>query len=142
MICIITCKICSPAHMREQCSRRCQRGRYRKGINLLKSVAVEILDEANTLFLNDTGNVQIIGPEEDGYGGLVTRFELTWPEQRQRKSCGVQRGRFSRCVLSSTIPRVSCILTSLEAPQAFGRFKSRARPMPRVRKAFSLPLSS
>ena len=55
---------------------------YRKGINLLKSVAVEILNEANTLFLNGTGNVQIIGPEEDDYGGLVTRFELTWPEQR------------------------------------------------------------
>lgn len=55
---------------------------YRKGINLLKPVAVEILNEANTLFLNGTGNVQIIGPEEDDYGGLVTRFELTWPEQR------------------------------------------------------------
>ncbi|MGB7956485.1 MAG: hypothetical protein WCF23_21130 [Candidatus Nitrosopolaris sp.] len=55
---------------------------YRKGINLLKSVAVEILNEANTLFLNGTGNVQIIGPEEDDYGGLMTRFELTWPEQR------------------------------------------------------------
>jgi hypothetical protein len=55
---------------------------YREGINLLNSVAVEILKEANTLFLKGTGNVQIIGPEEDGYGGLVTRFELTWPEQR------------------------------------------------------------
>ena len=55
---------------------------YRKGINLLKSVAVEILQQVNTLFLNGTGTVQIIGPEEDGYGGLVTRFELTWPEQR------------------------------------------------------------
>ena len=48
----------------------------------MKSVAMEILDEANTLYLKGTGNVQIIGPEEDGYGGLVTRFELTWPEQR------------------------------------------------------------
>src|SRR5260370_18331047 len=55
---------------------------YRKGINLLRSVAVEILEEANTLFLNSTGNVQMIGPEEDGSGGLVTRFELSWPQQR------------------------------------------------------------
>jgi hypothetical protein len=63
-------------------SRGAKEAVYRKGINLLKSVAMEILDEANTLFLKGTGNVQIIGPEEDGYGGLVTRFELTWPEQR------------------------------------------------------------
>jgi hypothetical protein len=63
-------------------SRGAKEVAYRKGINLLKSVAVEILNEANTLFLNGTGNVQIIGPEEDDYGGLVTRFELTWPEQR------------------------------------------------------------
>lgn len=55
---------------------------YRQGINLLKSDAVEILEEANTMFLNGTGNVQMIGPEEDGSGGLVTRFELSWPEQR------------------------------------------------------------
>jgi hypothetical protein len=55
---------------------------YRQGINLLRSVAVEILEEANTLFLNGTGTVQMIGPEEDGSGGLVTRFELSWPEQR------------------------------------------------------------
>ena len=47
---------------------------YHQGINLLRSVAVEILEEANTLFLNGTGNVQMIGPEEDGSGGLVTRF--------------------------------------------------------------------
>ena len=40
-------------------------------------VAVEILEEANTLLLNGTGNVQMIGPEEDGSGGLVTRFELS-----------------------------------------------------------------
>lgn len=63
-------------------SRGAKEAVYRKGINLMKSVAMEILDEANTLYLKGTGNVQIIGPEEDGYGGLVTRFELTWPEQR------------------------------------------------------------
>lgn len=37
---------------------------YRQGINLLRSVAVEILEEANTLFLNGTGNVQMIGPKK------------------------------------------------------------------------------
>ena len=62
---------------------------YRQGINLLRSVAVEILEEANALFLHGTGNVQVIGPEEDGFGGLVTRFELSWPEQRAAR---VMRG--------------------------------------------------
>jgi hypothetical protein len=62
---------------------------YRRGINLLRPVALEILEEANTLFLNCTGNVQMIGPEEDGYGSLVTRFELSWPEQRAAR---VMRG--------------------------------------------------
>src|SRR5712692_4668547 len=62
---------------------------YRQGVELLRPVAVEILEEANTLFLNGTGNVQMIGPEEDGSGGLVTRFELSWPEQRAAR---VMRG--------------------------------------------------
>src|SRR2546425_12909299 len=39
---------------------------YRQGVELLRPVAVEILEEANTLFLNGTANVQMIGPEEDG----------------------------------------------------------------------------
>ena len=55
---------------------------YRQDIKLLRPVAVETLEEANTLFLNGTGNVKMIGPEEDGSGGLGTRFELSWPEQR------------------------------------------------------------
>jgi hypothetical protein len=49
---------------------------------LLSPVAVEILEEANSLFLNGTGDVKMVGPEEDGSGGLVTCFELSWPEQR------------------------------------------------------------
>jgi hypothetical protein len=45
---------------------------YRQGVELLRPIAVEILEEANTLFLNGTGNVQMIGSEEDGSGGLMT----------------------------------------------------------------------
>ena len=63
-------------------SRGAKEAVYRQGITLLRSVAVEILEEANTLFVNGTGKVQMIGPKEDGSGGLVTRFELSWPEQR------------------------------------------------------------
>jgi hypothetical protein len=61
----------------------------RQGIKLLRSVAMEILEEADALLLNVTGNVQMIGPEEDGSGGLVTRFELSWPKQRAAR---VKRG--------------------------------------------------
>jgi hypothetical protein len=48
----------------------------------LTPVALAVLQEANTLFLDDTGDIQVIGPENDGSGGLVTRFELSWPEQK------------------------------------------------------------
>ncbi len=70
-------------------SRGAKEAVYRQGINLLRPVAVEFLKEANTLFFNGTGHVQVIGPEEDGSGGLVTRFELSWPEQRATR---VMRG--------------------------------------------------
>lgn len=63
-------------------SRDAKEAMYRQGVELLTPVALVILEEANTLFLNGTGDVRVIGPEEDGRGGLVTRFELSWPEQR------------------------------------------------------------
>jgi len=65
---------------------------YRQGVELLTPVAVAILEEANTLFLNATGEVQVIGPEEDGSGGVVTRFELSWPEQRAAQVMRGPRG--------------------------------------------------
>lgn len=55
---------------------------YRRGVELLTPIAVSVLEEANMLFLNGTGNVRVIGPQDDGFGGLETRFELSWPEQR------------------------------------------------------------
>ena len=55
---------------------------YRRGIELLRPVAVAILEEANTMFLRGSGSIQVIGPGDDGSGGLETRFELSWPEQR------------------------------------------------------------
>ena len=70
-------------------SRGAKEAVYRQGITLLRPVAVEILEEANTLFLHGTGNVQVIGPQEDASGGLVTRFELSWPQQRAAR---VMRG--------------------------------------------------
>ncbi len=63
-------------------SRSAKEEVYRHGIELITSVAVSILEDANTVFLNRRGEVQVIGPEDDGSGGLETRFELSWPEQR------------------------------------------------------------
>ena len=63
-------------------NRRAKEERYRRGIELLTPVAVALLEEANVLFLQQTGDIQVIGPEDDGSGGLQTRYELSWPEQR------------------------------------------------------------
>ena len=63
-------------------SRNAKEDVYRRGIELITPVAMSIFEEANTLFLNGTGGVQVIGPEDDGSSGLETRFELSWPEQR------------------------------------------------------------
>ncbi len=56
-------------------SRSAKEEIYRKGIELLTPVAIAVLEEANVLFLQGTGKIQIIGPEDDGSGGLETRFE-------------------------------------------------------------------
>jgi hypothetical protein len=63
-------------------NRRAKEELYRRGIELLTPVAVALLEEANVLFLQHTGEIQVIGPEDDGSGGLETRYELSWPEQR------------------------------------------------------------
>jgi hypothetical protein len=63
-------------------SRSAKEELYRKGIELLTPVAIALLEEANSLFLQNTGEIRVIGPKDDGSGGLETRFELSWPEQR------------------------------------------------------------
>jgi len=65
---------------------------YRQGIELLRPVAVAILEEANTMFLRGSGSIQVIGPGDDGSGGLETRFELSWPEQRAAQVTRGPRG--------------------------------------------------
>ena len=66
---------------------------YRRGVELLKPVAVDVLQEANALFLEGTGSVEMIGPGKDTIGGLVTRFELSWPEQQAARTIRGPRGR-------------------------------------------------
>src|SRR5690348_14948982 len=59
-------------------SRETKEELYRRGIELLTPIALAILEEANSLFLRGTGQIEIIGPTDDGSGGLETRFELHW----------------------------------------------------------------
>jgi hypothetical protein len=64
-------------------SRSAKEAIYRRGIELLTPIVKAILEEANTLFLEGTGEIQVRGPMDDGTGGLETHFELSWPEQRE-----------------------------------------------------------
>lgn len=63
-------------------SRMAKEELYLKGIELLTPVAIAILEEANSLFLQETGEIRVVGPKENSLGELETRFELSWPEQR------------------------------------------------------------
>src|SRR5437016_7840652 len=98
---------------------------YRQGINLLRPVAVEILEEANTLFLNGTGNVQMIGPEEDGSGGLVIRFELSWPQQRAAR---VMRGPNGPLRIISTLVSQSSSMSTSPARKRSSVLRPRRVP--------------
>ena len=109
---------------------------YRRGIELLRPVAVAILEEANTMFLRGSGDIQVIGTEDDGSGGLEARFELSWPEQRAAQ---VTRGPLGPLQPVRIIVNYS---TSLEVARATGRFKSQVKLMLRGRKAYSPPLSN
>ena len=63
-------------------NREAQVALYQKGIALITPIALAILEEANRLFLQGSGDIQIIGPASEDSGKLETRFELSWPEQR------------------------------------------------------------
>lgn len=67
-------------------SREAKEELYQKGIELLTPIALAVLEEANSLFLRDTGHIEIIGPGDNGSSGLETRYELSWPEQRAAHS--------------------------------------------------------
>jgi hypothetical protein len=64
-------------------SRSAKETIYRRGIELITPIVRAILEEANALFLEGTGEIQVRGPMDDGAGGLETHFELSWPEQKE-----------------------------------------------------------
>ncbi len=72
-------------------SRKAKEELYLKGIKLLTPVAIAILEEANHLFLQGTGEMQVVGPKDNNSGELETRFELSWPEQRAAYTTHVSR---------------------------------------------------
>lgn len=73
---------------------------YRRGIEHFTPVAVAVLHEANTLFLRNSGSVQVLGPNDDGSGGLETRYELSWPEQREAQATyGLHKPLLPVCIV-------------------------------------------
>jgi hypothetical protein len=55
---------------------------FRRAVELLGPVVTAALDQADRDFLAGTGERRFVAPASDGAGGLVARWELSWPEQR------------------------------------------------------------
>jgi hypothetical protein len=55
---------------------------YRRAVELLAPVALDVLAEANRELLDGTGEVTQHGPRPDGHDGTEAVFELSWPAQR------------------------------------------------------------
>ncbi len=95
---------------------------YRQGVELLRPVAVEILEEANTLFLNGTGNVQMIGPEEDDAasagaycGRLLPGLPASSPRWKYRGLLTVSSHERGRCQASERRPGCHCRVRTASA---------------------------
>jgi hypothetical protein len=55
---------------------------FSRAVELLDPVVSGILDEVRATFLDGEGEVRHVPAGDDGRGGLVARWELSWPEQR------------------------------------------------------------
>jgi hypothetical protein len=55
---------------------------FARAVELLDPVVVRVLGEVNTTFLDGKGELRHVPPGDDGQGGKVARWELSWPEQR------------------------------------------------------------
>lgn len=55
-------------------------GRYLAAFELLKPVAIDVLQEVNAALLHGTGDVSVRAPQADGAGGWIASWLLTWPQ--------------------------------------------------------------
>ena len=63
-------------------SRRDKERLYTQAVALIDPVARQVLDELNADLLLDTGTVTVTGVQDDGSGGQVAVWALSWPEQK------------------------------------------------------------
>jgi hypothetical protein len=55
---------------------------FARAVELLDPVVTAVLEETRATFLDGDGEVTHSAPGPDGDGGLVARWELSWPAQR------------------------------------------------------------
>src|SRR4051794_39550413 len=63
-------------------SRKDKETHFEKAVQLLSSVACQVLTEMNTTLLLDTGQLTETGLRRTPDGGLNASWALSWPEQR------------------------------------------------------------
>jgi hypothetical protein len=99
---------------------------YRRGINLLRPVALEILEEANTLFLNGTGNVQMTSGTNHARSKraasagayccqLLPGPPASSPLWKYRRLLAVSSHERGRCRASERHPRCHCRVRTASA---------------------------
>src|SRR5437868_3887221 len=78
-------------------SRKDKEAHSEKAVQLLVSVARQVLTEMNTSLLLDTGKLTETGLQRTADGGLIASWALSWPDERNK--AGVR----SSCVVTPNI---------------------------------------
>ena len=60
-------------------------GVFRGAVELLSPVVLRLMDEFNRDYLDGTGETVHTAPKDDGSGGLMAEWQLSWPAQREAK---------------------------------------------------------
>jgi hypothetical protein len=55
---------------------------FERAVELIDPLVMGILEETREVFLDGHGDVSFAAPDDDGTGGMVATWNLSWPEQR------------------------------------------------------------
>jgi hypothetical protein len=58
---------------------------FRLAVELLSPIVLRLMEEFNRDYLDSTGQTFHTAPKEDGAGGLVAEWQLSWPAQQEAK---------------------------------------------------------
>ena len=58
---------------------------FKQAVELVSPVVMEVLEEFNNVFLENTGTIHSQGTKTDGNDGLVSLWLLSWPLQRNAR---------------------------------------------------------